>query len=1465
MTLLAAARRDGQGAPGAAASPAGTPPSPPGGGRGAGRTPAWLILVAAAVLVALCFAQDPGRLAADTKLALVANPLALFGKGLHIWDPTSGFGVVQEDQVLGYMLPMGPFFALGWLAHLPMWVVQRAWIGLLLAVAMAGTVRLADELGTGRPLTRLAAGLAFALSPAVLALLGATSVEVLPSSLLPWVVLPLVKGSRGGSAATAAARSGIAVALIGGVNAGAVLAVLPLPALFLLTRARSQRRRSLMGWWVLALASAVAWWLVPLVVDSFYSFNFLGYIERASATTATTSAPAVLGGMADWVGYFFSGGKPLWQGAWLLVAAPAAVLAGAGLAGAGLAGLAHRRFAERRFLVLALLLGLAAMTAGYAGPIGGPFSTIMRALLDGPLVAFRNIYKFEPIVQLPLALGLAHGLATVRWRLPERPIASAVVVLLLAGAALPLLRGRLIPMGSFTSVPSYWYQAADWVAAHAHGERSLLLPGSGFADYYWGTPTDEPFEALATSPWAVRSQAPLGSSGLVRLLDAVEARLAARQPSVGLAAFLARAGVRYLVVRNDLNWQAAGAPNPAQVRATLSGSPGIREVATFGPVIAPALTGHEPSPPAPIDGAAFRAVDIYRVSGNASPAVLYPANHYTVVSGGPGSLLQLADRAQLGGTVVLAGDPTTGLGPASRWSVTDGNRRQGDDFGLADGGLSYTLAATGTLPGGAKPQDRTAVPGVAHQTVAVMQGAVSVTASSYATAFGPHPENMPYAAFDGDLATAWESGSAGSSDGQWVQISLPRAASFSHVTVALMGPPGGPHATELGLSTDAGSLVAPVADTTAPQVLPLPPGPTRHLRVTLLGVVGEKPSSFNRAGLAEVALPGVTVTRLLSVPADEVPNFSAPSAPPPLYAFSRTRADPTQHLRTSPEPALDRRFVVPHAARFEMSGLARLRSGRLSRRTGCGSGPVVSLDGHMIPTALGGAAVGGQLAFSACRTLSLGAGAHQVETPPTAVLAVDSMTLTGVGWPTTATEPHRSLAIHSWGPTHRVVGVGSGPSVVLATTESFDRGWSATLGGHVLRAIVVDGWRQAWVVPAGGAGTITLEFGADHAYRAGLLLGALALAGLGLVALGLVPLARRARRRLRRRAGLDRLRLRMRLRQDRWRRRMRLCLPALPGPPGRHSHRVPLAEPARAARPVAAGLVAGACLLVAGGPPALVAPVVVGVTVWLTGWVDAAPVVAGVAFAIAGVVEALQPGRLPASHAGAFGAPAQLAALVAAGALAVSLLDLGHSRHRKARLVRPADAARPASRNGPLPEGPARLGPEPGAAPGQAGGLAGGGQEDGGDRGAAGEEPVEPAGSGGDVVIGGTREGHRGKAVGGEHADEGPGGEQAQVADHQGAGPAEDAQPAHLGEYRLHPSQQQEPVEPGGEVGGGAQQAPAGDQHPADLVQHRVGVDEMLDDLAHEDHVEHRAGEGQEGAVDTGPHDGEAPGPGTAD
>src|SRR5947209_15365875 len=132
---------------------------------------------------------------------------------------------------------MAPFYAAGQLAHVPVWLTERLWLSLIIAVGFAGLVKLAGALGIGAPASRYLAGLVFALWPTFTVVIGSTSAAALPGMLAPWAVLPLVPAVRqGGWPLRAAARSGVAVLCMGGVNATSTLDALLLPGLFILTQ-----------------------------------------------------------------------------------------------------------------------------------------------------------------------------------------------------------------------------------------------------------------------------------------------------------------------------------------------------------------------------------------------------------------------------------------------------------------------------------------------------------------------------------------------------------------------------------------------------------------------------------------------------------------------------------------------------------------------------------------------------------------------------------------------------------------------------------------------------------------------------------------------------------------------------------------------------------------------------------------------------------------------------------------------------------------------------------------------------------------------------------------------------------------------------------------------------------------------------------------------------------------------------
>ncbi|MBM7515260.1 alpha-(1-_3)-arabinofuranosyltransferase domain-containing protein [Nocardioides nitrophenolicus] len=827
------------------------------------------LLAACVVLIGLAFVQTPGFIVPDTKLDLVTAPADWLARALHVWDGEGGFGQVQ-NQAHGYLWPMGPFFLLLGLLDLPGWVVQRLWQALVLCVAMAGSARLARLLGVRTDLACLVAGFAYALSPRMLTSLGPISVEVWPSAVAPWVLLPLVRGSEAGSPRRAAAWSAVAVAMVGGVNAAASFAVIPLALLWILTRTGGPRRRALLCWWLPLCGLATAWWIVPLLVMGAYSPPFLDFTETAAVTTFPTTLFDTLRGTSDWVPYAdltSVAGNELIRTSWLAIYSGVVVLV-------GLVGLLDRRTPHRTFLVLGLLSGVLMVTAGHHGAVQGWFAPDVAAALDGVLAPLRNVHKFDLVLRLPLVLGLAFVVdrCVAAWRsrtVPRRDrvnagILVAAVTLSVVGAATPAVAGRVEPSGPIESIPEYWQEAAAWVDRNAASDSTLLVPGSPFGRYLWGDPRDEPFQWLAHSRWAVRSVGNLAEPGFLRLLDGIERRFAEGHGSAGLTAALRRAGIRHLVVRNDLR-AADDIPSPALVHQALAQSPGLARVASFGPDVGGPAEDDVDGQRRVFDGgrqAAYPAVEVYAVGGQVRPAST--VTEPTVLAGGPDDLADLLDEGTVGeapvrfATDVDAAETRT---RPRRVALTDGLRMRERQYARIHDGLSATIApgdvrrTSGRVrefQPGSNGDDR-------WSTTARLVGARSVSASSSAsdaTAIGGSERGrLPYAAVDAAPDTAWST-ALGDED-PWWRVDLDQPRSVSVVTVRT---PEGVGRQRLRVVTTTGASEPVVVSAGGARRLSVPgAGRTPWVRVEAVG----DPTGL---ALAEVEVPGLVVDRVLDLP-----------------------------------------------------------------------------------------------------------------------------------------------------------------------------------------------------------------------------------------------------------------------------------------------------------------------------------------------------------------------------------------------------------------------------------------------------------------------------------------------------------------------------------------------------------------------------------------------------------------------
>ncbi|TDD10284.1 DUF3367 domain-containing protein [Nonomuraea deserti] len=816
------------------------------------------------LLGAIAFNTATEKIIPETKLDMAVNPLGFLGRALHLWDGAY-FGHLQ-NQAYGYLFPMGPFYALCLKLGMDSWMVQRLWMSLVLCTAFLGVVQLARALRVGGPYTRVIAGFVYALAPHAQALIGINSSEFLPSAVLPWIVLPLVKGARGElSARRAAGLSALAFLFCGGVNAVAEYAVLAVPLLYLLTRRGGPDKRRLVAWWLPLIVFASMWWLAPLLTLGGYIFSFLPYIETASATTGVTSLVNTLRGTSSWLSFLNVDGQTWLPDAHQQSTVPWLIVVTAAVSATGLAGLVSRRMPERPFLLISLLCGVAVITTGHPGT---PHHELMVQLLDGPLAAFRNLHKFDALIRLPVALGVAGLLATARPRL--RVPLTAVTAGLVALSGLPILYAGLAPAGGFTTIPDYWKQAISWVGRNAGDGMVLAVPGSKRGEYLWGRPLDEPLQALSQVRWATHTIVPWGSAGISRLMAAVDERLSAGVGSAGLTATLRRMGVTYLVVRNDLDRATIGTAWPARVHQALEDSPGIELAAQMGPGVG---IGQHGKAAAWLDQP-YPAVEIYRVPGAAPLVGTVDATRPLRVGGAPEAVLDLAEQGLLDDDrpVLLNDDDGRVEVPGRDTVLTDTLRRREIAYPDLRRNSSATLTAAEPFRGDSPSNDILDPGWERYLSTATFTGIASVTASSSeadvtAAPRSREPGHQPFAALDGDRRTSWRSTGWNGAAGEWIEVAFTEPLDVATIQVAFENSPIGPPPGEVVVETDTGALRQKVRATSDAQELVVPDGPVSRLRLEVVSTAHEPESRLGgRVGITELTVPGVHPTRSITVP-----------------------------------------------------------------------------------------------------------------------------------------------------------------------------------------------------------------------------------------------------------------------------------------------------------------------------------------------------------------------------------------------------------------------------------------------------------------------------------------------------------------------------------------------------------------------------------------------------------------------
>ncbi|MGH2915460.1 MAG: alpha-(1-_3)-arabinofuranosyltransferase domain-containing protein [Solirubrobacteraceae bacterium] len=885
-----------------------------------GRRSRWIPLSLAAAAFALSFAQRTGLDTADTKIDLHVDPVRFLHQLLSVWSPTEGLGHVQGGQYSGYLWPMGPFFALGHLLGVSDWIVERLWLGTLLALAAWGAVRLLDVLGVDRRrgVAQLVAGAVYMVNPYVVVISARATVFLLAYAALPWLMVIAHRGLRTPRRWWAAAAFALVVTSSGGgVNATVTAFVLLGPVgltvyEWLALREVSGRAVWAIAWrTVLVTALASAWWIVPLLVQSGYGLNFLAFTEQVGAIWATTSLSESLRLMGYWPSYLGQGYGahliPYYGDSGTLLFNPVVVVCSLLVPGLALAGYAWtRRWRYGPFLLCMALVALLLMSVGWpSGTAARAGATFVYNHVTA-LQFLRTTYKAGPLEALAVA-GLAGGAARALWawvaavdrRGTARVAMLAALGALIALGSLPLLQGRALEL-TFKRVPAAWTQAgARLDATLPRNSRAVVLPGQEFAYYDWGATIDPILTATTGRPVAIRNVPPYADLHAVDFLWTLDDLVAQQRLLPGqLRPLLDLISARRVVTGTDDDDALSGALSPAAAARTLDGQAGLgRPAASFGPSRSFASVANTADPPVRLPQVRIydtRARGLVRVE---------PAGPATVIDGSAQGIADAAALHQLPRSQPLfyAGDESAATLRAQALAgadilITDSNRRRVFVASRSRANVGATTPADQPFSPDAALLDPFPARGAAAQTVAAYRGARYVTAP-YNPEIAQFPASAPYAAFDGDPRTSWLADPTLAPSSHWVQIGFDAPRNVPYVDIL-------PDASD--------PLVAVTAVQIAGRTFAVHPG-WNHLvlglrriaalRITIAHVRTRGAAAGGAGGLAEVRIPGVRVTELLRPPvlAEQALRGVDSRHASLSYLFERTTAD--SPLARGPEPA----------------------------------------------------------------------------------------------------------------------------------------------------------------------------------------------------------------------------------------------------------------------------------------------------------------------------------------------------------------------------------------------------------------------------------------------------------------------------------------------------------------------------------------------------------------------------------
>lgn len=1059
----------------------------------------WPISLLYAVLsVAAVGLSRTGQYVADNRFDQYWNPGRRLSRSLTSWDGLRGVGQVRED-FWPVVVPTAVLRAAGF----EPWMAQRIWHAAILFFLGMGTVVLMRIFARPLGLAHVVAGLVAMFSAYTASFFVPTNLSF-HLALAPWLAVAVALGLTNAHMWRWPGMFALLFFSAGNMDLpGLGYALMPsfCVVLYLLVLETSVPARSVGSWgWKAALltvgisSAAVA----KTLLGAGALTGRLESTEAVQVSSLTSSWAESIRGLGSWRSYFPVSTELLqpqlesYFTNWVVILATfvAFVLA--------LLAVAFSRWRPRLLFALMAALSLVVMVGAYPlrepSPVG---SGILGLLLEiDALSAFRNIYKAGAGFVIGTAILAGWSVAALWRRRRWGRYVAGLAVAGLAVAALPFWTGGLYDSTKVTTeVPEYWLEAFDWLNMQDNDGRVLVLPATARAPYTWGWPGGDLFDSMLDRSAVVSLGVPLSASLPANLIDALTQE--ASDPgyrSGTLAPALRRLGIRYVLVRNDLDWRSFGYPSPEGFEP-LKNDDDFVKVAEFGFRGQGALAGLASTPLAP--------VEILEVVDANGPVRGTPPTSPLLVSGDGWAWAPLTDRGYLqdGRPLAYTGSlDSDNLATFSRQGspvvITDTNRRRVRLVVGYEPDYSYLLSENQNL-------DRRAYslfPVSGSQSVSWFPDAQSISVDgNQRSSLGTIPWHRPSNAFDGNADTAWLTRRADGPLGRALRVELRSPTVVSRVQLSAWPGDGTDSVLRVELRFSDGSAV-PVDLVDGSANVGFMPRETDAIEIVVTRV---EPGSLV-VGLSEVSFDGLDLREFVQAPddiflrADGDPGLQRSLAVSPVdYVFARELGDPLDlPLALSPgvqfqetELAMMRRFRTDQDRTFVLSGEAGVEveeaggDSEASGNDGDCRDIGIRVDGQPVLVRLG-VEPGRLTDFAGCGPLQLDAGWHLLESRPESPInrlelrrAIPAPAVVDAGPEVVADHVSQTDA-------QAQVRSPDGGAVIMG--QGWDPRWTASFNGIRVDGLPFD-TQVAWPVPPESSGTLSASFGPQRWFSGALL------------------------------------------------------------------------------------------------------------------------------------------------------------------------------------------------------------------------------------------------------------------------------------------------------------------------------------------------------------------------------------------